>query len=175
LKLYTSNNSIEIILKQYFSNLEIVAEDLADIKVIDQEGLLVISLKSTEQSWQLIKPISISLLINVFEQANQILNENIITIGPIKFFPNSRLCVFNEEEIFLTQKETEILLYLASSQNEVDKATLLHQVWGYSKEVSTHTLETHIYKLRNKFADKYELISFKDSGYALNFKPQQKD
>ena len=54
----------------------------------------------------------------------------------------------------LTEKEAAILrfLYLAGSQ-VVDRDTLLREVWGYNAAVTTHTLETHIYRLRQKIED----------------------
>ena len=97
------------------------------------------------------------------------LSENIVMIGPISFYPNQKLCKFEQEEILLTQKETEILLYLLENKDGVDRLTLLNAVWGYSNEISTRTLESHIYKLRSKFIDKYELILFNELGYSLNF------
>ena len=54
-------------------------------------------------------------------------------------------------EIRLTEKETDILLFLYYSVNKVvSKEILLHKVWGYSNGVNTHTLETHLYYLRKK-------------------------
>ena len=66
-------------------------------------------------------------------------------------------------------KETEILLYLTKHPIYVDKATLLNEIWGYSNEILTHTLETHISKLRSKFSNGDELITFKDSCYRLSY------
>ena len=51
----------------------------------------------------------------------------------------------------LTEKETAILRYLyRSGQNPVSREVLLQEVWGYNSGVTTHTLETHIYRLRQK-------------------------
>ena len=171
LRIVSNNIWLEALLKQYSSNLDFITNGAADLTFTEQDNLLIINLNSFKRSWQLAKPLSILLLINIIEQAQQILAEEVIIIGPVQFYPNQRLCKFEEEEINLTQKEAEILLHLAKHPEGLDKATFLNEIWGYSDEVSTHTLETHIYKLRNKFANKYELILSKDSCYALSLLP----
>ena len=50
----------------------------------------------------------------------------------------------------LTEKETDILKFLHAAGVTVARETLLHEVWGYNPAVTTHTLETHIYRLRKK-------------------------
>lgn len=166
LRLFITDPWLENLLKQYFTDIEIITEGPADIALFYQGEKLAINI--TNKSWSLTKPISILALINIIEQAKQILANQVILIGPISFYPKQKICNFQEEEIILTHKETEILLYLAKQANEVDKETLLNAIWGYSSAISTHTLETHIYKLRSKFAGKYELISSNDSGYRIN-------
>ena len=55
-------------------------------------------------------------------------------------------------KVRLTEKETAILRYLyRAGQRPVSRETLLQEVWGYNSGVTTHTLETHIYRLRQKF------------------------
>jgi DNA-binding response OmpR family regulator len=76
----------------------------------------------------------------------------VFTIGPYTFRPSSKLLLnLNGSKIRLTEKETSILrrLYRAG-QRSVPRQTLLQEVWGYNSEVTTHTLETHIYRLRQK-------------------------
>src|SRR5437660_11220874 len=76
----------------------------------------------------------------------------VFTIGPYTFRPSSKLLV-NERgsKVRLTEKETAILRYLyRSGQNPVSREVLLQEVWGYNSGVTTHTLETHIYRLRQK-------------------------
>jgi DNA-binding response OmpR family regulator len=76
----------------------------------------------------------------------------VFTIGPYTFRPSSKLLLnLNGSKVRLTEKETSILrrLYRAG-QRSVPRQTLLQEVWGYSSEVTTHTLETHIYRLRQK-------------------------
>ena len=73
----------------------------------------------------------------------------IFTIGPYTFRPSSKLLLNPKgNEVRLTEKETSILRYLyRAGQRPVSRETLLQEVWGY---LTTHTLETHIYRLRQK-------------------------
>jgi DNA-binding response OmpR family regulator len=77
----------------------------------------------------------------------------VFTIGPYTFRPSAKMMVENntERKIRLTEKETAILKYLyRAGQRVIDRETLLHEVWGYNPGVTTHTLETHVYRLRQK-------------------------
>jgi DNA-binding response OmpR family regulator len=76
----------------------------------------------------------------------------VFAIGPYSFRPGAKLLV-NERgaKVRLTEKETAILRYLyRSGQKPVVREQLLQEVWGYNSGVTTHTLETHIYRLRQK-------------------------
>ncbi|MDF2368530.1 response regulator transcription factor [Sneathiella sp.] len=77
----------------------------------------------------------------------------IFTIGPYSFRPASKLMLHKEtaQKVRLTEKETAILKYLYRAGNKVvTRDILLNEVWGYNAGVTTHTLETHIYRLRQK-------------------------
>jgi DNA-binding response OmpR family regulator len=74
-------------------------------------------------------------------------------IGRYKFRPSAKALVINLEnsKVRLTEKEVAILRYLyRAGQRSVSRETLLQEVWGYNSGVTTHTLETHIYRLRRK-------------------------
>ncbi len=76
----------------------------------------------------------------------------VFAIGPYTFRPSSKI-LFNPTggKVRLTEKETAILRYLyRAGQKAVPRETLLQEVWGYNSGVTTHTLETHIYRLRQK-------------------------
>ena len=71
-------------------------------------------------------------------------------------------------EVRLTEKETDILMFLYSFANQtVSKKQLLDEVWGYKDGVTTHTLETHLYYLRKKLGDD-KIISTEKDGYLLS-------
>jgi DNA-binding response OmpR family regulator len=77
--------------------------------------------------------------------------EAVYRIGPYTFRPSAKLLVDPaERKVRLTEKETNILKFLYRSGDTVPRETLLHEVWGYNPAVTTHTLETHIYRLRQK-------------------------
>lgn len=77
----------------------------------------------------------------------------VFTIGPYTFQPSAKILVHNEDKkkVRLTEKETSILKYLYRSGSAVvGRDALLGEVWGYNAGVTTHTLETHVYRLRQK-------------------------
>jgi len=76
----------------------------------------------------------------------------VFTIGPYSFRPSSKLLTTPKgSKVRLTEKETAILRYLyRAGQQPVSRETLLQEVWGYNSGVTTHTLETHVYRLRQK-------------------------
>tara|TARA_B100000795_G_scaffold229201_1_gene186176 strand:- start:1244 stop:1834 length:591 start_codon:yes stop_codon:yes gene_type:complete len=77
---------------------------------------------------------------------------------------NARIISNNEVSIKLTEKEIEIILFLNNKKNAQSVLTLQNQVWGYSSKLETHTVETHIYRLRKKIK-RY----FKDEKFITNF------
>ncbi|MEM7422308.1 MAG: response regulator transcription factor [Pseudomonadota bacterium] len=76
----------------------------------------------------------------------------VFAVGPYSFRPGGKMLVDDDEKrIRLTEKETNILKFLyRAGGRTVERDTLLREVWGYNAGVTTHTLETHIYRLRQK-------------------------
>lgn len=76
----------------------------------------------------------------------------VFTIGPFTFKPAAKQLIDEKgSKVRLTEKESSILKYLyRADEKVVSRETLLHEVWGYNAGVTTHTLETHIYRLRQK-------------------------
>ncbi|HUF44393.1 MAG TPA: response regulator transcription factor [Aestuariivirgaceae bacterium] len=94
-------------------------------------------------------------------------------IGPFTFRPGAKLLVGEDNgKVRLTEKETAILKYLyRAGRQVVGREVLLHEVWGYSAGVTTHTLETHVYRLRQKIErdpSSAELLVTEAGGYKLN-------
>ena len=94
------------------------------------------------------------------------------TIGRYTFRPSAKLLLDERgQKIRLTEKETSILKFLyRAGEKVVGRDVLLHEVWGYNSGVTTHTLETHIYRLRQKIEREpsvAELLITEAGGYKL--------
>ena len=96
----------------------------------------------------------------------------VFSIGRYTFRPSSKMLVDEKGgKIRLTEKETSILKFLyRAGEKVITRDVLLHEVWGYNSGVTTHTLETHIYRLRQKIErdpSKAELLVTEAGGYKL--------
>ena len=97
----------------------------------------------------------------------------VFTIGPYSFRPSTKMLLdaANKKKIRLTEKETAILKYLYRAGSRIiGRETLLGEVWGYNAGVTTHTLETHVYRLRQKIErdpSQAEILVTEPGGYRL--------
>ena len=96
----------------------------------------------------------------------------VFQLGPYTFKPAQKMLVDEKDrKVRLTEKETNILKYLyRAQQGVVARDVLLHEVWGYNAGVTTHTLETHIYRLRQKIEPdpaNVRLLVTENGGYRL--------
>ena len=113
---------------------------------------------------KIIETININFLKNKFNQQSE------IDIGAYKLNLNSRKMFNENNELNLTEKEADIVLYLKNSQKPVTINQLQVEVWGHSSKLETHTVETHIYRLRKKISDMfndYNFIKSSKSGYNI--------
>ena len=100
-------------------------------------------------------------------------NKRKIIFKKFTYDPKTRILSDNKKSIRFTEKEAQIFQCLfIIKENFITKKDLLEQVWGYSQDIDTHTLETHIYSLRKKIENQLELlnlINFRENkGYYLN-------
>jgi DNA-binding response OmpR family regulator len=96
----------------------------------------------------------------------------VFQLGPYTFRPAQKVLVDDRDrKIRLTEKETNILKFLyRATEGVVPREVLLHEVWGYNAGVTTHTLETHIYRLRQKIEpdpSNARLLVTESGGYRL--------
>ena len=117
--------------------------------------------------FKLLEKINIELIKKKFVEQSEII------IGSYKFNLNSREMFFERKNLKLTEKEINSIIYLNKSEKPVKIQKLQSDVWGYQSELETHTVETHIYRLRKKilkiFDDGNFIISNK-YGYEINKK-----
>ena len=113
---------------------------------------------------KLIEIINVRLIKSKYEDQSKIsIKDYIINL-------NSRIITKSRMELKLTEKEVNIILFL-NNKNEPQKINILeNEVWGHSSELETHTVETHIYRLRKKIKDKFNdenFINSRKNGYEL--------
>ena len=93
-----------------------------------------------------------------------------VNIGAYKINLNSREISKNKVKLSLTERETNLIIYLYKSQNPVKIETLQKEVWEYGSKLDTHTVETHIYRLRKKISEKFNdqnFIKSQKKGYEI--------
>jgi len=101
---------------------------------------------------------------------NKFNQQNNVKTGKYNINLNSREMKFEQNSLQLTEKEMKIITFLNTSEGPTTINKLQSEVWGYKSKLETHTVETHVYRLRkkveNKFNDKSFIISLKN-GYKI--------
>jgi len=121
-------------------------------------------------------PININELIQILNinfLKSKFTEQSKIDLGRYYLDLNSRILNQNKKKLQLTEKESSILIFLKQSKDPVKIHQLQEKVWGYKSELETHTVETHVYRLRKKINDKFydnEFIISDKKGYFLNEK-----
>ena len=113
---------------------------------------------------KLIEVINVNFLKNKYNQQSEIF------IGKYKLDINSRKIKKNNLTLELTEKETQIITFLKNTQEPVKINDLQKKVWEYNPSLETHTVETHIYRLRKKLKETFNddnFIKSSNSGYSI--------
>ena len=176
--------------KLTFADKEINKETLNnhDVLILHQDGLLgdslekllkdskkikiLVSNKSDKKKDQFNEIISLPLKISDLNQIveNAITKKNFsknssILIKQYKLDKNEKKLIKNKNYILLTEKEIQLLELFLDNKKPISKNIILKEVWKYSMSADTHTVETHIYRLRKKIKSK-----FLDENFILNNK-----
>ena len=158
-----------------FLNFELLSfnnDEYSSLKEKEFENCLIISNKKIQnlsnnfiieetpiQMNKLIQNVNVRFLKNKFNKQSE------IYFGNYSLNFNSRVIYNDKMELNLTEKETDIILFLKNSKKAVNIGELQTKVWGHQSKLETHTVETHIYRLRKKFSKK-----FKDDQFILSSK-----
>ena len=102
--------------------------------------------------------------ININFLKNKYSNQSDLKIGKYRLDLNSRKIMFDKKTLSLTERETNLIFFINQKGN-VNIKDLQKKVWDYSTELDTHTVETHIYRLRKKMKDIFE-----DDNFIINSK-----
>ena len=141
------------------SNNKLLLEKKLDPKIFFDLSLFPIPIN------RLVELINIQLIKLKFNHQSK------INIKGYELDINSKFIAKNDLNLRLTEKEIEIILYLNATKTKYDVADLQKNIWGYSANMETHTVETHIYRLRKKIGDKFNDQSFilsHKSGYFID-------
>ena len=110
-------------------------------------------------------------LINVTFLKKNFKKQSEIKIGSYTLNLNSREINYEDQKLFLTERESNLIIFLKNSLKPINISELQDKVWGYSSSLETHTVETHIYRLRKKFKETFgdeKFIISTENGYIIN-------
>ncbi|MBD1164280.1 winged helix-turn-helix transcriptional regulator [Pelagibacterales bacterium SAG-MED13] len=152
-------------------------DEFDDITLNSSNSYLVISSKKQKHLDNCLiineSPIKLEKLIdfiNINFLKNEYSSQSNLKIGKYKLDLNSRKIIFNNKTLNLTERETNLIFFINQKGN-VSIKELQKKVWDYSVELDTHTVETHIYRLRKKMKDVFgdeNFILHGSEGYSIN-------
>tara|TARA_B100001989_G_scaffold139964_1_gene99366 strand:- start:1192 stop:1761 length:570 start_codon:yes stop_codon:yes gene_type:complete len=135
-------------------------------KNISLPNLILVENYPTKFS-KLVEKINVEFLKKNFnEKSNIVVNKYTINT-------NSREMILQNQRLKLTEKEINMIIYLSQSKKPIKVNELQEKVWGYQSKLETHTVETHIHRLRKKIKEKFfdeNLIISKKNGYEISEK-----
>ena len=152
--IHADKNNFDDIKREIFKDFLVLSKD----QNIDQSNQLI--LKDVPiQITRLLELINIEFLKNKFNLQSD------FSLGSYNLNLNSREISKNGVKLKLTEREINLIIFLNKSNFPVTIEELQKEVWEYSSELETHTVETHIYRLRKKINE-----SFKDSNFIISSK-----
>ena len=138
---------------------------------------LILSSKKYEKIGRLVtidnKPLKLEKLIdfiNINFLKNKFSDQSNIKIGRYKLDLNSRNITYKDKNLSLTERESDLIIFIHEEKN-VSIKDLQKKVWHYSQDLETHTVETHIYRLRKKMKEIFgdeNFIKNEKKGYSIN-------
>ena len=139
---------------------------LSDLKnQIENEKSQLILNKFPDTVYSIIEKINVNLLKQKYSKQSDVL------IGKYSVDINSRKIKNTNESLKLTQREIQIILFLKQSKSPQNIENLQKEVWGHNSNLETHTVETHIYRLRKKMKETFGNESFilnTSNGYSID-------
>ena len=182
-----NQNKVDLLLVNYldvFDNLKLLRE--VEQKKTNNIIIIFNNLDNRHENKNLInfkfvvKPFTLKNLFSIISEffTDFSLQETIIKLTADVIFKPNKKFITNEKTkdfIYLTEKETKLLKFLFENKNKVIlKKQLLHNVWDFNEDINTHTLETHIYRLKKKIYKIENEINFsflnKGGGYMMEYK-----
>ena len=152
-----------------FDIIQSNSKDLKELKYDPKNNYLIISKKKIEgiKNSLILENVPIKFeklieIINIKFLKNKFLDQSYINIGEYNLDLNSRKISLGNKSLNLTERETNLIIFIKDKKNVTIKE-LQKMVWDYSPDLETHTVETHIYRLRKKIKE-----SFGDENFIFN-------
>ena len=167
----------EIKEKLNFKIIKLNSKEYIDFKHDKKNNYLILSSKKHENvdDCLILSDIPIKFeklieLININFLKNKFLDQSNVKIGKYSLDLNSRKIAFKDKNLNLTERETNLIVFIHEKKS-VSVKDLQKKVWEYSVDLETHTVETHIYRLRKKMKEKFgdeNFITNNEKGYLIN-------
>ena len=161
-QLFLSHNNTDEIIKNLKKENKDFLTIIFDINDSNIENSLLI--EKPTKLLNLLQKVSLAFLKTKYSVTSN------ISIGKYKINLNSRQISLGNSNLKLTEKELELIMYLYDSKNEKKSSHISKDVWGHSENVETHTVETHIYRLRKKIVNKFndnDFLVYNKLGYRI--------
>ena len=183
----SNQNKIDLLLVNYidiFDNLKFLRE----VEQKKTKNIIIIfnNLDNRHENKNVInfkfvvKPFTLKSLFSIISEffSDFVINETIINLTHDMVFKPNKKFITNDKTkdfIYLTEKETKLLKFFFENKNTViSKKQLLQNVWDFNEGINTHTLETHVYRLKKKIYKIENQINFsflnKGGGYVMKYK-----
>ena len=166
-ELYSDKFSF-LLVDENFNDLNLI-NDSNDLIIVNQNNLKfknqVVLKNFPLDIKKILELINVNLLKNSYKSQSQ------IKIGLYNLNLNSKEISLDNKKLFLTERESNLILFLKNSASPVNINQLQKEVWGHVSDLETHTVETHIYRLRKKIKEKFDdngLILSTQNGYTIN-------
>ena len=150
-----------------FNLLNVSKKEFSELKLDNLSSYLIITKKKIQNLENQIvlnnyplKITKIIEIININFLKIKFIQQSDIDLGFYKLNLNSRKIFNDKNELSLTEKEANIIIFLKKSEKPVSIDELQTEVWGHNSKLDTHTVETHIYRLRKKISNKFNNHDF---------------
>ena len=159
-ELYSDKFSFHLVEEKNFNDLSLINEN-SDLIIVSQNN-------SNFKNQIVLKDFPLDIkkileLININMLRYSYKSQSQIKVGSYNLNLNSKEISLDNKKLFLTERESNLILFLKNSANPVKINQLQKKVWGHISDLETHTVETHIYRLRKKIKEK-----FGDSGFIIS-------
>ena len=162
-----------------FKVINLNKKEISKINFNDYKDYLILSIKDLKLPNMILVenfPIKFSKLlekINIEFLKKNFNEQSNIIVSKYTINTNSREMILQNQKLKLTEKEIDMIIYLSKSKKPIKINELQEKVWGYQSKLETHTVETHIHRLRKKIKEKFfdeNLIISKKNGYEISEK-----